>query len=166
MLVRPFHFSDQSANEATDYAIACGMLLGTISYVVVGLFIQEIDHYYESSWSIMLSLLVVFNGVNMFSFSMLRHQMKVTTFWRALYEAFKWLPFFILFFGGISLNCAKALLCHSFSINIEWAATAKEIGPSGFYIGLDKMAKKFKVTWAICIVLIAGEYFLLQDSGQ
>lgn len=162
MWVKSFLFHYQSTNEAEDYAIACGLLLGTISYVVVGLFIQEIDHYYESSWSIMLSLLVVFNGVNMFSFSMLRHQMKVTTFWKALYEAFKWLPFFILFFGGISLNCAKALLCHKFSINIEWAATAKEIGPSGFYISLDKMAKKFIYTWVGCMLLVAGESFSLQ----
>jgi hypothetical protein len=132
---------------------------------VVGLFIQQVDHYYESSWSIMLSLIVVFSGVNMVAFSMLRHQMKDTTFWKALYEAVKWLPFFILFFGGISLNCAKALLCHIFSINIEWTSTAKEMGPTGFYIGLDKMTKTFRYTWAICMVLIAGKLFSLARSG-
>lgn len=83
--------------------------------------------------------------------------MKEETFWKALLHAIKWLPFLILFFGGISLNCAKALLCHAFSINIEWASTAKEMGPTGFYIGLDKMVQSFKYTWLICLLLSGGE---------
>jgi hypothetical protein len=110
----------------------------------------------------LITLLVIFNGVNLIAVSMLRHQMKETTFWKALFQATKWLPFLILFFGDISLNCAKALLCHILSINIEWTSTAKEIGPRGFYISLDKMAKTFKYTWAICIFLTAGEFFALE----
>lgn len=81
---------------------------------------------------------------------MVRHQLKEETFRRALVRAMKWLPFLIIYFGGISLNCAKAILCHALSINIERASTAKEPGPSGFFIGLDKMVQRFKWTWGIC----------------
>lgn len=135
------------------------MLLATVNYIVIGLFHDDVDHDYLPSWGIWISLVVVFNGFASVAFSMLRHQMKEATFWRALVEAVKWLPFLILFFGGISLNCAKALLCHALGINIEWASTAKEMGPTGFYIGLDKMVHSFKYTWGICILLSGGKLY-------
>ncbi|KAL4888330.1 glycosyl transferase family group 2-domain-containing protein [Aspergillus ambiguus] len=137
----------------TYYAMAAGMLLSTVNYIVVGLFNDDIDHLYLPSWGIWCSLVVVFNGFGSLAFSMARHQLEEETFWRALMDIAKWLPFLIIYFGGISLNCAKAILCHAFSIDLEWAATAKEIGPTGFYIGMDKMVQKFKWTWAICLLL-------------
>ncbi|KAJ5160387.1 uncharacterized protein N7482_007391 [Penicillium canariense] len=137
----------------TYYAIASGMLLATVNYVIVGLFNSEIDHIYLPSWGIWISLVVVFNGIGSVAFSMARHQLKEVVFWKALLQSTLWLPFLIIFFGGISLNCAKAILCHAFSVNIEWSSTAKEPGPSGFFIGLDKMVKQFKYTWAICLFL-------------
>lgn len=136
------------------------MLLSAVNYVIVGLFNSEIDHIYMPSWGIWISLVVVFNGVASVAFSMTRHQLKEMVFWKALLNSLMWLPFLIVFFGGISLNCAKAILCHAFSINIEWASTAKEPGPSGFFIGLDKMVKNFKYTWAICLFLAAGMSFI------
>ncbi|KAJ5593912.1 uncharacterized protein N7459_000120 [Penicillium hispanicum] len=139
----------------TYYAIASGMFLATVNYVIVGLFNSDLDHLYLQSWSIWVSLIVVFSGLASVAFSMVRHQLKEEAFWWALVNSVKWLPFFIIYFGGISLNCAKAILCHAFSINIEWASTAKEPGPSGFFIGLDKMVQKFKWTWAICLVITA-----------
>lgn len=137
------------------------MLLATVNYILVGLFPDELDHWYLSSYGIWLSLAVVFNGLSSLAFSMLRHQFKEETFWKALLKALKWLPFMTLFFSGISINCAKALLCHAFSINIEWASTAKEPGPGGFYIGLDKMVSSFKYTWIICLLLSGGKCSLL-----
>jgi hypothetical protein len=145
-------------NNLPDYAIASGMLLATVNYVLIGLFSDDIDHLYLPSWGIWCSLVVVFNGFSSIAFSMVRHQLKEETFWRALLQSIKWLPFLIIFFGGISLNCAKALLCHAFSINIEWASTAKEMGPTGFYIGMDKMVQRFKWTWLVCIALAGGEF--------
>ncbi|ESU14097.1 hypothetical protein FGSG_07786 [Fusarium graminearum PH-1] len=123
------------------------------NYIIIGLFPDKLDHLYMPSWGIWLSLVIVFNGLGSVAFSMARHQLKEEVFWRAFLQSMKWLPFLVIYFGGISLNCAKALLCHAFSINIEWASTAKEPGPSGFFIGLDKMIESFKYTWIICIVL-------------
>jgi hypothetical protein len=141
-----------------DYAIGSGMVLATVNYILLGLFDSEIDHMYLPSWGIWCSLVVVFNGFGSIAFAMVRHQLKEETFWRALLDAVKWLPFLIIYFGGISLNCAKAILCHAFSINLEWASTAKEMGPTGFYIGMDKMVRRFKWTWAICVVLSGGKF--------
>ncbi|KAJ5289634.1 Major facilitator coppper-regulated transporter crmC [Penicillium atrosanguineum] len=140
----------------TYYAIGSGMLLATVNYVIVGLFNSQIDHIYLRSWGIWISLVVIFNGVGSVAFSMARHQLKEKVFYKALLQSVMWLPFLIIYFGGISLNCAKAILCHAFSINIEWSSTAKEPGPGGFFIGLDRMVKKFKYTWAICLFLTAA----------
>ncbi|KAF4984005.1 hypothetical protein FZEAL_710 [Fusarium zealandicum] len=144
----------------TYYAIGAGMLLTLINYVLIGLFFYDLDHFYTPSWGIWLSLLVIFNGVASVSFSMTRHRLKEKPFWVAILEAAKWLPFLLLFFGGISINCAKALLCHAFSVNIEWASTSKELGPTGIYIGLNKMMHRFKYTFLICIVLSAGMIYM------
>ncbi|KAF5680749.1 hypothetical protein FDENT_8310 [Fusarium denticulatum] len=139
----------------TYYAIASGLFLTTANYIIIGLFPDKLDHLYMPSWGIWLSLVVIFNGLGSVAFSMARHQLKEEVFWKALLDAIKWLPFLIIFFGGISLNCAKALICHACSIKIEWASTAKEPGPSGFFIGLDKMIASFKYTWIICILIAA-----------
>ncbi|KAH6954264.1 glycosyl transferase family group 2-domain-containing protein [Fusarium avenaceum] len=144
----------------TYYAIAAGLLLTLINYVLVGLFFYDLDQFYTPSWGIWVSLLVVFNGVASVACSMTRHRLKEKSFWSAILEACKWLPFLVLFFGGISINCAKALLCHAFSINIEWASTSKELGPTGIYIGLNKMMHRFKYTFLICIVLAAGMMYM------
>ncbi|KAH6999207.1 glycosyl transferase family group 2-domain-containing protein [Ilyonectria sp. MPI-CAGE-AT-0026] len=144
----------------TYYAIASGMFLTIVNYFVIGLFPDEIDHVYQPSWGIWISLVVVFNGFGSVTFSVLRRRMNEAPFWKALWESVKWLPFLIIFFGGISLNCAKALLCHALSIDIEWASTAKEVGPTGFSIGLDKMVKTFKYTWAICLILTGGMIYM------
>ncbi|PTD09600.1 hypothetical protein FCULG_00007477 [Fusarium culmorum] len=140
-------------DELTHYAIASGLALTVANYIIIGLFPDKLDHLYMPSWGICLSLVVVFNGLGSVAFSMARHQLKEEVFWRAFLQSMKWLPFLVIYFGGISLNCAKALLCHAFSINIEWASTAKEPEPSEFFIGLDKMTESFKYTWIICIVL-------------
>ncbi|KAJ4248395.1 hypothetical protein NW762_012732 [Fusarium torreyae] len=144
----------------TYYAIAAGMLLTLVNYILVGLFFYDLDQFYTPSWGIWVSLLVVFNGVASVACSMTRHRLKEKSFFLAMLEAAKWLPFLLLFFGGISINCAKALLCHAFSINIEWASTSKELGPTGIYIGLNKMMHRFKYTFVICIILAAGMMYM------
>ncbi|GKU04577.1 hypothetical protein FLAG1_10110 [Fusarium langsethiae] len=144
----------------TYYAIAAGLLLTLINYVLVGLFFYDLDQFYTPSWGIWVSLLVVFNGIGTVATSMTRHRLKEKSFFLAVLEAAKWLPFLLLFFGGISINCAKALLCHAFSINIEWASTSKELGPTGIYIGLNKMMHRFKYTFLICFLLAGGMVYM------
>lgn len=145
----------------TDYAIGAGFPLTLINYVIFGLFPASIDHFYLPSWKIFVSLLVIFNGLSNVSFALLRHRTREKQFLPALLEAIKWLPFFFLFFSGISIHCARALVCHLFGINIEWSSTAKEMGPTGFYIELEKIVSGFKWVFAGVIVLSAGKFLVL-----
>lgn len=130
-------------------------MMALANYFLVGLFYNELDHFYRPSWNIWVSLLFVFSAFAPVALSMIRHRLKEKSFWATTMETIKWLPFMMLFFGGISIHCAKALLCHTFSVDIEWSSTSKELGPTGIYIGLNKMMSRFKYTFLICIVLAA-----------
>jgi hypothetical protein len=141
------------------------LFLSFVNYIALGLFPDDLDHDYLPSFGIWISLVVIFSGVSGIAFAMLRHQMKEKTFWPAYVESLKWLPFLMLFFGGISVNCAKALICHAFGIDIVWGSTAKEIGDTSFYVNLGKMIQSFKYTWAICIFL-SGGWFIHCDFGN
>ena len=130
------------------------------NYFLVGLFRYDLDQFYMPSWGIWVSLCVVFSGAAPVALSLTRHRLKEKPFWGTMLESLKWLPFMMLFFGGISIHCAKALLCHAFSINLEWASTSKELGPTGIYIGLNKMMHRFKYTFLLCIVLAGGMIYM------
>jgi hypothetical protein len=65
-------------------------------------------------------------------------------FFHSMWETIKWMPLFMIFFGGISIHLSKAVLCHFFSINMEWNLTTKELEEIGFFIGMDKIVKDFK----------------------
>jgi len=70
-------------------------------------------------------------------------------------QTITWTPLTVLFFSGISFHLSKALLCNFVGINIEWTTTAKELEITGFFIGMDKIAKDFKYMY-ITILLITG----------
>jgi len=91
---------------------------------------------------------------------MLRHRLSQKTFFLSLGESIKWTPFFLLFFGGISYHLFKAIICHFFSIHMEWTATAKELEGSGFRIGLDRIVRDFKWMYAFMIILVGGMIYL------
>ncbi|KAM0814419.1 hypothetical protein AB5N19_00209 [Seiridium cardinale] len=71
----------------TYYAIASGMVLAAVNYIVIGLSADDVDHLYQPSWGIWCSLVVVFNLFGSMAFSMARHQLKEETFWRAILQA-------------------------------------------------------------------------------
>lgn len=73
-------------------------------------------------------------------------------FFHSMWETIRWMPLFMIFFGGISIHLSKAILCHFFSINMGWNSTAKELEETGFFIGMDKIVKDFK--WMYIIVLL------------
>lgn len=77
---------------------------------------------------------------------------------------------FIIMFGGMSMHISQALLCHMFSINMQWGATSKEVENTNFFEEVSqhpsnsqggtvlltnrsqvpKIAKKFKYSMAAC----------------
>jgi cellulose synthase/poly-beta-1,6-N-acetylglucosamine synthase-like glycosyltransferase len=144
----------------TYYAIASSVPLALANYLMVGWLVDDIDQFYLTSWQIFVGMVVVFNVLSPLGYSMLRHRMGQVTFIRAVWETIKWTPMFLLFFGGISIHLMKALLCHTFSIKMEWTTTAKELEASGFRVGLDRIVKDFKYMYLVLLVLTAGMIYL------
>ncbi|KUJ09080.1 uncharacterized protein LY89DRAFT_598683 [Mollisia scopiformis] len=144
----------------TYYAIACAVPLALANYAMVGWFDDSLDQFYLTSWKIFVGMAVIFNVLSPLAFAMLRHRLGQKVFFWSVVETAKWTPMFVLFFGGISLHLTTAILCHFFSINMEWTATAKEVEASGFRVGLDKIFKDFKYMYLVIIPIIGGMIYL------
>lgn len=115
----------------TYFAMGLTLPLTIANYILVGLYNAKLPISYLPSWNVMLAVLVVFNVANPICYAWYRQRVRDTTFLKALWEHVKWMPVFILFFNGLSFHILKALICHLFSLPIEWSATEKEIGPQG-----------------------------------
>ena len=61
-----------------------------------------------------------------------------------------------IFMGGISIHVSQAILSHFFEINMQWGATAKEVENTSFFEELPRLLKRFKYTFAFCIICSAG----------
>lgn len=71
-----------------------------------------------------------------------------------------WAPFYTIFLGGVSLHLSQALLCHFFDIEMRWGATSKEAEDIVFGTEVLRIFKKFKGTFLICLLSIAGMVYL------
>lgn len=69
----------------------------------------------------------------------------------AVFENFKWSIMFIIMFSGMSLHVSQALLCHMFSINMQWGATAKEVTATNFFVEVPIVFKKFKYSMGLSL---------------
>jgi len=131
--------------------MAAALPFTVINYCLTGWIPDQLDHYYLDSFRIMILLLIVFNGISPIAYNILLHRLGKVNFFQGLWTTVKWMPLFIVFFGGISIHLSKAILCHFFSIPMEWNSTAKELEATGFFIGMDKIIRDFK--WMYGIVL-------------
>jgi len=144
----------------TYYAVASAVPLALVNYLIVGWFGEWVDQFYIASWKIFVGMAVVFNLLSPLAYSMLRHRLGYATFFQSAVETAKWIPFFLLFFGGLSFHLFKALLYHSLSINMEWAATAKELEEHGFRAGLDRIVRDFKGMYVMVFLLTGVMIYL------
>lgn len=139
----------------TYYAIGGIWLTTLANYFFTGWYAQSVDQAYLNSFKVFLSVILVFNCISPVSHAMIRYRMGDASFFWALFENAKWLLFFMAFFGGLSLHVSKALLCHMFSIDMQWGATAKEKDNSNFFIEAARIFKAFKLTFGFCGLLSA-----------
>lgn len=105
---------------ATYYALAFGLPLTFLNYLLVGWYNGYLDKFYIESWKIFVALIVVFSGLGNVCLAVLRYRLGQRTLISALWENFKWMPMFAIFFGGMSFHLFLALSAHMFSINMEW----------------------------------------------
>ena len=148
------------AYVGTYYAIASAWILTLANYFLVGWFNGHLDHYYIDSFRIYFAIVIVFNGLGNLSLAALRVRNHEQNLVPALVGNFKWILLLTIFLGGISLHVSQAILCHMFSIDIEWGATAKEIVDMPFTEEIAKVVKRFWKCFLFCIVCIGAMIYL------
>ena len=148
----------------TYYAIASAWILTLANYFIIGWFNGYLDHYYIDSFKIFFSIIIVFTALGNLALAVLRYRTAGRSLGGALLENFKWVPLLAVFLGGVSLHVSQAILCHLFSINLEWGATAKEVTNTTFFAEVPKLLKKFRGTFVfvfgMVVVMVAGARFV------
>jgi hypothetical protein len=142
------------------YAIGSAVPLGCLNYFLVGWLNGDLDKYYVESWQIFIVLLIVFNGLSNVCFAVMRYRIGEASLLGAFFENLKWMPFFMIFFGGVSFHILLALLSHMFSINMSWGATAKEKDNSNFFAELPKIWKRFKWMYMFMFAMVGAMIYL------
>ncbi|KAI1270584.1 glycosyl transferase family group 2-domain-containing protein [Xylariaceae sp. FL1019] len=146
----------------TYYAIASAWVLTLVNYFLTGWFYGLTDKYYLDSFAIFISVVVVFTGFGNVSLAILRYRLNQQSLLSAFWDNIKWIPLFTIFMGGLSLHVSQAILCHFFSIDMTWGATAKEIEDVNFVDEVPRLIKRFKGTFVFCFAvtgLILAGYF-------
>lgn len=142
------------------FAIGTALPLSLLNYFLVGWFADTLDHAYVTSWSIFLSLLIIFNGLSHISLAIYRYRIGERKLLSAFFENLKWAPMMTIFFGGISFHVSLALLAHLFCIDMQWGSTAKEKENSNFFQEVPKIFKTFKSLYTFLLLLTGGMIYL------
>ncbi|KAM0809233.1 hypothetical protein AB5N19_09576 [Seiridium cardinale] len=145
----------------TYYAIAAALPLCIINYLLFGWVGGEnLDHSYLPSWDILCGTLFIFMIASPVCFAWFRHKIGQKMFVWAVLESFMWMPFFLIFFGGLSWHISYALLAHMFGLPIGWSSTAKEVEATGLVVGIGAIFKQFRIVLLAISVLTAGVIYL------
>lgn len=153
----------------TYYAIGSAWILTVANYFLIGWFNGYLDHYYVDSFKIYFSIVIVFNCLGNVALAVLRYRLDEQDIIAGLVMNFKWILLLTIFLGGVSLHVSQALLCHMFSIDMSWGATAKEVENTTFFKEIPKLIKKFKITFLWCFLCAGVMVYLAlfrHDSWQ
>ncbi|KAH7412026.1 glycosyl transferase family group 2-domain-containing protein [Phaeosphaeria sp. MPI-PUGE-AT-0046c] len=140
----------------TYYAMGSAWVFTILNYFLVGFFNGDLDHYYLDSFRVYVSLVFVFTFMGNVSLAWLRYRTEDRNLLWAFWENVKWIPMVTIFLGGLSLHVSQALLCHFFSIDMEWGSTSKEVEDVSFIEAMRHVGKKFKWTFLFCGAMIAA----------
>lgn len=140
----------------TYYALGSSWLLSLANYFLVGWFNGHLDHFYMDSFKVYFGIIVVFTALGNVSLAVLRYRVGERSLFGALFENFCWIPMMAIFLGGISLHVSQAILCHMFSIDMSWGATAKEVEDVSFFEEIPRVILNFKWTFMFCILATLG----------
>ncbi|KAL5498540.1 hypothetical protein ACEPAH_1894 [Sanghuangporus vaninii] len=141
------------------YGIAAAVTLTLLNYFILG-FAIEIDGFYLHSFEIWLACSVVFLGAGNLGYTLLEYRLGTRNLLDAAVENLTWVPFFFVFFGGLSIHLTQALLAHLFSYDITWGATKKEVERSNFFIEVPKILRRFWLSIVACILIITAVIIL------
>jgi len=143
------------AYVGTYYALGSAWILTVLNFFLVGWFNGMLDHYYLDSFKVYFSIIIVFTAMGNVALAVFRYRISEAGFLEAFFENLKWVPVLLIFLGGVSLHVSQALLCHMFSIDMTWGATAKEVDKTSFFKEIPRVLRRFKGTFFLCFVLTA-----------
>lgn len=142
------------------FALGSALLLTTINYFIIGWFRDDLASCYLTSWNVILSLIVVFNGAGPVALAVLRYRTNESSLVGGLMLNYKWMPLMTVFFGGLAYHITIALLSHLFHIDIEWGSTSKEKQDSNFFQEIPRIFSTFKWMYLVITLLIGGMIYL------
>ncbi|CAN8106121.1 unnamed protein product [Discula destructiva] len=144
----------------TYYAIASAFPLSTMNYFLTGWEYGIFDKFYRDSFSIFFAIIVVFTALGNIALATLRYRLQKGGLKANLMKNLRWVPFFTIFLGGLSLHLSQSILSHFFEIDMTWEATAKEAQDVVFGNEVLRILKKFKGTFLICLLCIGAVVYL------
>ncbi|KAG6830498.1 hypothetical protein H0H87_007855 [Tephrocybe sp. NHM501043] len=100
-----------------SYGIAAATVGSILNYLLLGL-APQLDRFYLHSFEILLACTVIFPGLGNLGFTLLEYRIGHRSFIGAMVENLRWVPFFLFFFGGLSIHLSTALLAHMFSYDM------------------------------------------------
>ncbi|ESK90098.1 glycosyltransferase family 2 protein [Moniliophthora roreri MCA 2997] len=139
------------------YGLAASFTVALINYVLLG-FQLPVDGFYTSlrSFEIYLASVVVFFGAGSLGYALFEYRVGGKKILGSLFENIMWIPYLLIFFGGLAIPLSQAILAHLFSYNISWSATAKEVRRSNFFQEIPKIFKRFWFPLSISTIVVFG----------
>ncbi|KAG8770838.1 hypothetical protein FRC15_003884, partial [Serendipita sp. 397] len=152
----PVHYKiSMMAYMFSYYGIAAAFTLSLLNYLLIG-WQLPIDGMYLQSFQIWVSIVFIFPVCGNIAQTLLEYRIGHRGLLASFWDNLKWIPFFFIFFGGLSIHLSKAILAHMFSYNITWGATKKEVERSNFFLEVPKILSRFRVALVVCTLTIAG----------
>ncbi|CDR99634.1 hypothetical protein [Sporisorium scitamineum] len=111
---------------------------------------------FVTPFEIWVSVNVVFAAGGNVAQILARYRAKADTLFNLVKEHLTWIPYLLIFFGGLSFHVLTALLSHPFGINMTWGATLKDLEDSNFFIEVPLILKRFWKVLLLSIVCIAA----------
>ncbi|KAF9262377.1 hypothetical protein L218DRAFT_960195 [Marasmius fiardii PR-910] len=150
----PVHYKiGMSSYMFSYYGIAAATFGSILNYLLLGL-APNLDRFYLKSFEILLACVVVFPGIGNLGFTLLEYRLGHRSVAGAAWENVRWVPFFLFFFGGLSIHLSTAILAHLVSYDMTWGSTGKEVEKSTFWIEVPRIIKGFKLSFTICFLVI------------
>ncbi|GAC98250.1 hypothetical protein PHSY_005839 [Pseudozyma hubeiensis SY62] len=148
----PIHYKFSACSYIFSYyAIALAYPLGFGLYLAQGWSYPVMLPVFMPSFNIWVSVMVVFAAGGNVAQILARYRAKTDGLFNLVKEHLTWMPFMVIFFGGLSLHVLTALAAHPVGVNMTWGATIKDLEDSNFFLEVPAILKRF---WKVFIVAV------------
>ncbi|KAJ3278860.1 hypothetical protein HK104_001966 [Borealophlyctis nickersoniae] len=161
-VVRYASYSNGQFQEGT---LGAAWLLTLINYIAWGWFPYDVDHFLLADFEIFISVTFLFGITSPIINAVYRYRSGTSTLLYALYDNFKWVFFFTLFFSGISMHVSFVLLGYFVGYNVRFGVTKKEVENESFLVSLGKIICNYWPMYLLSLRITAGILFLYQWSN-